>query len=278
VLVGAGDSLAVNGGFALTGNLGIGQGVAISRNGSGNAITGSAYLDSGYTVSGNSSISVSGGIYTASMNQAITDAASASTAAAGLTATAGLTYQGSSINVNGGSVVIKALSNLSENVLDISALSLTNGTITFDDNGYTGAKFIVNVTGGFNISSSGSGKSIIQGINGASAADVIFNIEGTGSTVSITGNTSNQIIGTILAPARNVTLGGGTLTGQLMAGVNNAGKSYTVQANSTGFNINSLPYTPRSTSKVPEPSSLALLGSGFAALALFARRRRIIRS
>ena len=68
-------------------------------------------------------------------------------AAAALTKTSGLVDQSGSITLTSGqSVTIKALTNLSENVLDISSLSLTNGTLTFDDNGFTNAKFIVNIS------------------------------------------------------------------------------------------------------------------------------------
>jgi fibronectin-binding autotransporter adhesin len=207
---------------------------------------------------------VTGGTVTTSMSGAISSALSASNAAAAATATAGLVDQGGSITVNGGSVTIKALTNLSENVLYVSSLSLLNGTLTFDDNGFTNAKFIVDVIGGFSVNSTGTGKSVIQGINGASADDIIFNIEGTGSTVSLTGNSSNSVIGTVLAPSRNVTVGGGgSLTGSVIAGVNNAGKSYTVSSSTGGYNITGLGYTPRpSSGSTPEPSSIALFGTG----------------
>jgi hypothetical protein len=275
VLVGSGDSMTLNAGLAVSGNVGFGANDSVNLNYKSFAVSGNAYEASGFSTS-HGSLTVSGTTYsTYSMTQAITDATTASTAAAGLTATVGLTNQGGSINLNGTSLVIKALGNLSENVLNISALSLTNGTITFDDNGYTGAKFIVNISGNFNVSSSGSGKSIIQGINGASASDIIFNIENSGSTVSITGNSTNSLIGTILDPASNVTLGGGgTLTGALLAGFNNAGKAYTVTDNSGGFNITSFGYTPRSGGRVPEPSSIATFGVGILAVAALARRRR----
>lgn len=274
LLVGSGDALSLGGSFKETGDIGIGKSSTVTLSGS-NTVTGTRYQDSGIVVSGSGTLTASGGTITQSMSQAISDATNASTSSAAMTGTAGMSYQNSSISVSGNSIVIKALTNLSENVLNISALSLTNGTITFDDNGYTGAKFIINVTGNFNITSSGGGKSIIQGINGATADDILFNVTGTGNAVSITGNSTNQIIGTILAPARAVTVGGGgTLTGAIIAGVNNAGKSYTVQSTSGGFNLNSFGYTYTPRSKVPEPSSIALFGIGAGALLAAARRRR----
>jgi len=274
VLVGSGDTLTLGGAFNMSGNLGVGASSTVNES-NNNSISGTEYKDSGVTTDKTSgTTSISGGTITQSMSSVISAATSASAAAKALTATSGMTDQGGSISVNGSSVTINALTNLSENVLDISALSLTNGTLTFNDNGYTGAKFIVNITGNFNVSSSGSGKSIIQGINGASGSDIIFNIENAGSTVSITGNSTNALIGTILDPSSSVTLsGGGSLTGAILAGFNNAGKSYTVQDNSSGFNVTQLGYVARTTS-VPEPPSIALFGAGIAAVAVFARRRR----
>lgn len=267
LLNGAGDTLNLQGGFNLLSGSNIGVGANDTVNLSGNnSITGNAYEDSGVTTNYSGDTSITGGLYTQSMAQAISDAKSASTNAAALTATSGLADQGASIT---SSATIKAVTSLSENVLDVSTVSLTNGTITFDDNGHTGAKFIINVSGNFSLNNV-----TIKTASGASASDIIFNIDGTGKAVSITGGTT---LGTFLVPASNVTVGGnGGLTGELIAGVNNAGKSYTLQASSSGYNITSLGYTPRTTS-VPEPSSIALFGAGSAALALYrlrSQRRR----
>ena len=273
VLVGTGQTLALNGSLSITGNVGVGANSATQSSGI-NFITGTVYEDSSVYNGGSGYTFVTGGVVTQSMSTAVSSALSASNAAAALTATSGLVDQGGSITVSGGSVTIKALTNLSENVLYISSLSLLNGTLTFDDNGFTGAKFIIDVTGGFSVNSTGTGKSVIQGINGASADDIIFNIEGTGTNVSMTGNSTNNIIGTVLAPSRNVTVGGGgSLTGAIVAGVNNAGKSYTVSSATGGYNITGLGYTPRNPVNTPEPSSIFLFTtSTFMLLAL--RRRR----
>jgi hypothetical protein len=273
ILLGTGDTLKLAGGFNIAGNVGLGNSDTLNRSGT-NAISGTEYRDSSLTTSGSGSVSVSGGIITQSMTAAISAAASAATNAAALTGTAGLQNQNGSISLSNSSITIKALTNLSENVLNISSLSLANSTLTFDDNGFTGAKFIINVTGGFTVSSSGgSGQSIIQGINGATSADILFNIEGSSGTVSITGKSTNQIIGTILAPSRNVTVGGGgTLTGAIIAGVNNISGSSTVQSNSGGFNLSASKYVAQAPTSTPEPSSIALFGAG--GLALLAVRRR----
>jgi choice-of-anchor A domain-containing protein len=268
VLIGANETLTTNG-LNVTGNIGVATNDKINLSGS-ISVYGNAYLDSGVTTSGAGSAYVSGSIVTQSMTSIISAAASASTSAGALAGTAGMTSQGGSISLNGSSMVIKAVQNASENVLNISSLSLTNGTITFDDNGYTNAKFIINITGGFSATNS----AVIKGINGASADDIIFNIEGTGTTVNLTGNSSTSIIGTILAPQRNVNLGGGgSLTGALVAGVKNTGSSYTVNQSGSGYNITGLGYTPYTPTSTPEPSSIALFGTGFFAL-IAARRRR----
>jgi hypothetical protein len=276
VLVGTGQTLALNGSLSIAGNVGVGANSATQSNGI-NVISGTAYEDSGVSNVNTGITLVTGGVVTASMSNAIGSALSASSAAGALTATAGLVDQGGSITVSGGSVTIKALGNLSENVLYVSSLSLLNGTLTFDDNGFTNAKFIVDITGGFSVNSTGAGRSVIQGINGASADDIIFNIEGTGSTVSLTGNSTNSVIGTVLAPSRSVTVGGGgSLTGAIVAGVNNAGKSYTVGSSSGGYNITGLGYTPRASNSTdtPEPSTILMLTTGTFMLLTVRRRRR----
>jgi hypothetical protein len=266
----------LSGGFTVTGNAGVASGYNITASGT-NTVTGTLYYDytTGHGAYSNSGTFNQGGSVNTNLSQPVADATSAASNAAALSATAGLTDQGSSISVSGSSLTIKALTNLSENVLDISSLSLLNGTLTFDDNGFTGAKFIVNITGGFSVGSTGSGKSIIQGVNGASASDILFNVEGSGSSVSITGNSTNQLIGTILAPTSNVTIGGGgTLLGALVAGANSVGKAVTVTEQSSGFNITASTYKPQAVTKTPEPSSIALLATGLVAVGYWKTRRR----
>jgi hypothetical protein len=260
VLTGLGETTTVNGGFRLTGNLGLGAGYIVRASGT-NSQTGTTYYDGSNGGSWtNTGTYTSAGSTNTSLSQPVADAIAASNNAAALSATAGLADQGGSIT---SSVTISALTNLSENVLDLSSVNLTNGTITFNDNGNAGAKYIVNVTGAFNLSGT-----TIQLAGGAAASDIIFNIEGTGQSVQITGGTT---LGTLLVPNSNVTIGGGgTLTGALIAGVNNAGKSYTLTEQSTGYSITSFAYVPRAN--VPEPSSIALFGAGITAVAAFRRK------
>lgn len=281
LLLGTNETLTSNGlvikgnsnssvGATTTGALGLSGSDSVNLSGS-LTVTGNAYVDGTPNVSGSGSYSVSGSIISQSMTAIDAAAYSASTAAGALSAN--LSVSGNAINVtsSSNSIVIKAVQNASENVLTISSLSLTNGSITFDDNGYAGAKFIVNVTGAFSMTNA----AVIKAINGASDDDIIFNIEGTGTTVNLTGNSSTAIVGTILAPQRNVTLGGGgSLTGALIAGVKNAGTSYTVNQAGGGYNITTLGYTPRTVVNTPEPSTLALFGAGGLALLVAGRRRR----
>jgi len=270
LLIGTGETLTLNGGFNMSGNAGVGANDTVNLSGN-NAISGTAYEDNGITTNYSGNTSVSGGTVTQSMTSVISAAASASTAAKNDTTGSILSGYGSSINITSAatSVAIKALS-AGENILNISALSLSNGTLTFDDNGFSGAKFIINITG--NLTASGASALSIKGINGATGADILFNVTGTGSSVSLTG-TNAAYIGTILAPAANVTIGGnGTLTGNILAGINNAGKSYTTTEQSSGFNITSLAYKPSTVTKTPEPSTIAIFGFGLVGLAI-ARRR-----
>jgi choice-of-anchor A domain-containing protein len=270
LLLGTNETLTSNG-LHVSGNIGLSSSDKVNLPSSGYlTVGGNAYIDGIPTMNGSGSYSVAGSIITQSMTTIDAAANSASTTAGALAAN--LTVAGGAINVTSStnSIVIQAVTNASENVLTISSLALSNGSITFDDNGYTNAKFIINVTGSFSATNS----AFMQGINGASADDIIFNIEGTGTTVNLTGNSSTSLIGTILAPQRSVSLGGGgNLTGALVAGVKNAGTSYTVSQTSGGYNITSLGFTPRNPLNTPEPSTMALFGAGVSAL-IAARRRR----
>ncbi len=257
LLTGTGEATTINGAFKLTGNLGLATGYKVTISGT-NSQTGTTYYDgsgSGGTWTNNGTYTTAGSV-NQSMTSAVSAALAASTNAENLAATTAMANQGASIT---SSITINAVTNLSENVLDLNSVNLTNGSITFNDNGYTGAKYIVNVSGGFSLSNVNFTLS-----GGASASDIIFNIEGTNQTVSITGG--GKIDG-------NVSIGGGgTLTGALIAGVNNAGKSYTVTEANSGYNITQFAYVPRAN--VPEPSTIALLGGGMVALAAVRRRKR----
>jgi hypothetical protein len=258
LFTGVNEATNINGAFKLTGNLGLASGYNFTIYGT-NSQTGTTYYQPSGNWTDHGTYTTAGSTST-TLTQPVSDAITASANAAALTATAGLADQGGSLT---SSVTINAVTNLSENVLDLSSVNLTSGTITFNNNGQSGAKYIINVTGGFQL----SGVTIAVA-GGAAASDIIFNIEGTSQTVSITGGTT---LGALLVPNSNVTIGGGgSLTGELIAGVNNASKGYTLTEQSSGYNITDLAYIPRTVS-APEPSSIALFGAG---LAVFAAIRR----
>jgi hypothetical protein len=274
------QGLTVGGAFNITGNAGIGTYGAINLSGTTN-VTGSVYEDSNVSQTGNGAANISGTVATQSMAQVMADAKTASTNATNDSTATKLTAYGSSISITSSatSIAIKALS-AGENILNISSLSLSNGTLTFDDNGFAGAKFIINITGNLSATSTGSAAAVIKGINGATSSDILFNVTGAGSTISLTGINSSTYIGTILAPAANVTIGGnGTLTGNIIQGFNNAGKAYTVTEQSSGFNLSASAYKPSTVTKTPEPSTIAIFGAGIAGLVVARRwRHRFLRA
>jgi len=268
LLNGNNDTVRINGGSTITGNMGVGSSDTFSGWGTASTHINGTLYEGGAPSGTTGSVTISGGaVINASMiSTAISDANAAASAAAALAAT--VTVPGNLINIIGSSLTIKALTNLSENVINITNLNIKNGSLIFDDNGFTGAKFVVNVTGtgSFTMFTTGSNTSSITGINGAAASDILFNIESTGQTVSISGNSS--AIGTILAPTSNVSLNGGSLTGEIIAGFGSVSKSYTIDTQQSNFTI-----TQASYKKVPEPGTIALFGAGIAALALVRRRR-----
>ena len=95
-----------------------------------NVISGTVYEDSGVSNVNTGLTFVTGGTVTASMASTVNSALAASNAAAALSATAGITNQNGAISLSGQSLTIKAVTNLSENVLYISSLSLLNSTLT----------------------------------------------------------------------------------------------------------------------------------------------------
>ena len=203
----------------------------------------------------------------------VSDAWTASQAAKN-EATANYGYAGGSTNyaanaksdiTSGQNVTFTATNQLADNIFTISNIDLDGGgCLTLDDGNHSGAKFVIDVTGNFTIGSGGCVK--LQGLT--QAQDVIFNIEGTGSTVSITGG-GGAINGTFLAPDRSVTVTSATITGEIIAGVHNLGSGYTTK----GFDstVHFVAFSP--PGRVPEPGTLTLFGGGMAGIAYIKRRR-----
>jgi PEP-CTERM motif len=67
-----------------------------------------------------------------------------------------------------------------------------------------------------------------------------------------------------------------------VAGINNAGKSYTLQSTTGGFNITDYAYKPGQSSggggRAPEPSTILLFGTQVAALVALRRRKHVRRT
>ncbi len=99
LLVGTGQTATLAGGVAVTGNVGIGQNSTLNLSGI-NVIAGTVYEGSGVTTNNSGFTWATGGTVTQSMSTAISDANNASIAAGALTATAGLTGQGSAISLS----------------------------------------------------------------------------------------------------------------------------------------------------------------------------------
>ena len=120
--------------------------------------------------------------------------------------------------------------------------------------------FVLNDSGGFNFA-----KSFIVLTGGITPANVLFNITGTGTTVTVTGN--NSIFdGTVLAPNRSITVDAvPTFDGRVIGALSTSSTVLDLQVSSDAV----------ITGVVPEPSTIALFGTGLTVLTLFLRFRRL---
>lgn len=204
-------------------------------------INGTLYEDSGVTGT-NNGITITGGTKSASLATAVSEASSASTTAKGLTATG--TIAGGSVSVTnpGNSVTFNGVAG--QNVVDLTNFTL-NGGGTFTIHGTSSETFIINVSGNFTVP---DGKIVLTG--GVTANNVLFNITGTGATVTM-GGPSSEVLGTILAPSRAVSLSDGTLIGAVISGSNISitGDTSVIQDSFSS-----------SSSAVPEPAGFVLAG------------------
>ncbi len=168
----------------------------------GSTINGNIGLGSGTSHSFTNS-TINGTVTNPAAAQASTDAINASSTASGLKATG--TMSGNQINLTNGSVTFTGQAG--QNVVDLSKVNLTNSTFTIS--GTSSETFIFNVSGAISLTNS-----YITLSGGVTANHIIFNVTGTGNSVSLTNSTDN---GTFLDLKGAISVTNGSETGAFMS-------------------------------------------------------------
>jgi len=88
-----------------------------------------------------------------------------------------------------------------------------------------GGSFIVNVSGSFGLS--GTSRIVLAG--GVTPSDVLYNLVGSGGSVSMSGGAS--VAGILLAPRRGISLNNAIVTGEVIGGGGGIAFSGTTQVN-----------------------------------------------
>jgi hypothetical protein len=192
---------------SITGNVGVAANGYLNYSGGG-TITGTIYAGSGATVSISGGSSATGGVVEpyAAMTQIVADAANAATYYAGLTATQ--TF--SSIS---GSRTFTGTGGL--DVIDI------NGNVDFEKgdaltiSGNASDQFVINIdaSSGEDLQFNG-GSSIV--LNGVSASQVVFNLIGSGTELSTTGDSDTSAV--FLAENGSIDISGGVHDSDFISG------------------------------------------------------------
>jgi hypothetical protein len=244
--------------------------VAVGSNGeiyfNGPTINGNLWEASGVTV-GNNSGHISGTTTTNyNLSTAISNAQTAESTAAGLTATT--TVSGGAINVTNAASDVTVNATGAQTVLDVSSLSVSNGSLTL--NGTSGDVFIINVTGTGGIAFQNTANIVLTG--GLTAYNVLFNVEASNATVNLQASSGSVFNGTILAINSGVTFNNAeTLNGALIAGFGTSSSNYKSITAQGGYTIN---YEGFGEPPVPEPATLTLFALGVGGL-LAARKKKL---
>jgi hypothetical protein len=245
----------------ITGNVAVGSNGILGWNGP--TIHGNVYEASG--VSGQNTASVSGTTSTNySLTTAISNAQTAETAAAGLTATT--TVSGGDVYINGSSQDVTVNATGAQTVLDISEMFVDNGKLTL--NGTAADVFIINITGSGGLTFEGTSSIALTG--GLTAYNVLFNVETANATVDLQATSGSVFNGTILALKSGATLQNSeTLNGALVSSFGTSSVNYGITSQG-GFILN---YEGFGETPVSEPATLTLLAMGVGGL-LAARKRQ----
>ena len=157
------------------------------------------------------------------LDQAEADALAASQSAASLPATI---TSITSVTISNPSQNITITGGTGTNVLHITNLAISNGTLTLS--APHGGSFIMNVIGSFALS--GASRIVLAG--GLTAPDVLYNFVGSGGSVAMSGGAS--VTGILLAPQRGIALSSSIITGEIISGGSQIAFSGTTQVNNPG--------------------------------------------
>lgn len=196
-------------GAVINGDVGVAGNGVLNMSG-GTRVNGTVYRRTTGSVNLSNGATISGGVVNNAptdtfLNQGVNDAMAASNAAFALSASVGYP---STINANSS----LTLSGSGTVVLKLTDFVLSGGAkLTLD--GTAGTTFIINVNNNFSLSNGGS----IQLAGGLDWNHVLFNVRGSGSTVTLSGG-SNLMSGILLAANRTVSLeNGAQVSGEVIA-------------------------------------------------------------